>query len=53
LLDFSQSVILLGFSYDKETSFAHFGGETMKEGVCLFGLILNINSVSLKLLTAP
>jgi len=31
----------------------HFGGEAMKGGVCLFGLISNINSVSQKLLTAP
>jgi len=31
----------------------HFGGGAMKGAMCLFGLILNINSVSQKLLTAP
>jgi len=45
------------YIYDKETLlhcvFVHFGGRAMKGGVCLFELILNINSVSQKSLTAP
>jgi len=48
---FSQSFVLLLFCYDKETF--TLGGGAMKGGVCLFGLISNINSVSEKLLTAP
>jgi len=33
--------------------YIHFGGEEIKGGVCLFGLISKINIVSQKSLTAP
>jgi len=33
--------------------FMYFGGGAMKKGVCLFGMISNINSVSQKSPTAP